>query len=234
MKRVLCLAAAFVLVLAASPSKKKKNDQPLPAKSPLDLYIEQAHRRASSFPQEDPGSLWSGASPFADLGADVRARHIDDIITILVNESASAVSTGTTKTSRASAANSSITQLAKALPATSKLANLLGSNTTTSLDGEGTTSRQTTLSTTLTARVVDVLPNGYLVIEGTKTIGVNSENQVVTVRGVVRPADLSNANIVQSASVGELEVKINGKGVVNDAARRPNIVYRLLLGLLPF
>jgi len=233
MKRVLCLAGVFVLVLAASPSKKKKTDLP-PAKSPLDLYIEQAHRRAASFPQEDPGSLWTGASPLADLGADVRARHVDDIITILVNESASAVSTGTTKTSRASAANSSITQLLKALPSTSKLSNLLGSTTNTSLDGEGTTSRQTTLATTLTARVIDVLPNGYLVIEGTKTIGVNSENQVVTVRGVVRPADLSNANVVQSASIGELEVKINGKGVVNDAARRPNIVYRLLLGLLPF
>jgi flagellar L-ring protein FlgH len=232
-KRIVCLAAVFVAVLAASPSKKKKTDQP-PAKSALDQYVEQAHRRASSLPQEDPGSLWSGASPFADLGADVRARHVDDIITILVAESASAVSTGTTKTSRASAANSSITQLAKALPSTSKLANLLNNTTNTSLDGEGTTSRQTTLSTTLTARVIDVLPNGYLVVEGTKTIGVNSENQVVTVRGVVRPADLSNANVVQSSSVGELEVKINGKGVVNDVVRRPNIIYRILLGLLPF
>jgi flagellar L-ring protein precursor FlgH len=232
MKRILCLAIAFVVVVAAGPSKKKKVNQP--AETPLDRYVEQAHRRAASSPQEDPGSLWSGASPLGDLGADVRARHMDDIITILVNESASAVSTGTTKTSRASAASSSITQLAKALPASSKLANLLNNKTNTSLDGEGTTSRQTTLSTTLTARVIDVLPNGYLVVEGTKTIGVNSENQVVTVRGVVRPADLSNANIVQSASVGELEVKINGKGVVNDAARRPNILYRLLLGILPF
>ncbi len=233
MTRVLCLAGILVLALAATPLKKKKTDQPS-AKSPLDQYVEQAHRRAITSPQEDPGSLWTGASPFSDLGADVRARHIDDIITILVNESASAVSTGTTKTSRASAANSSITQLLKALPSTSKLSNLLGNTTNTSLDGEGTTSRQTTLTATLTARVIDVLPNGYLVVEGSKTIGVNSENQVVTVRGVVRPADLSTANVVQSASVGELEVKISGKGVVNDVARRPNAVYRLLLSLLPF
>jgi len=57
---------------------------------------------------------------------------------------------------------------------------------------------------------------------------------VVTVRGVVRPADLSTTNVVQSSSVGQLEVKIDGKGVVNDAVRRPNILYRILLGLLPF
>jgi flagellar L-ring protein precursor FlgH len=232
MKRVLCVAAMFVLALAAAPSKKDKDKQA--AKSPLDQYVEQAHKRAAALSQDDPGSLWSGASPFGDLGADVRARHVDDIVTILVNESASAVSTGQTKTSRASSANSSITQLARVLPATGKLANLLNTNTNTSLDGEGTTSRETTLTATLTARVIDVLPNGYLVVEGTHAIDVNSEHQVVTVRGVIRPADLSTANVVQSSSVGELEVKIDGKGVVNDAVRRPNILYRILLGLLPF
>jgi flagellar L-ring protein precursor FlgH len=63
---------------------------------------------------------------------------------------------------------------------------------------------------------------------------VNSENQVVTLRGVVRPADLTVANTVLSGSVGQMELKINGKGVVNDAVRRPNFLYRLLLGVLPF
>ncbi|MGD0616069.1 MAG: flagellar basal body L-ring protein FlgH [Bryobacteraceae bacterium] len=232
MKRVLTVATLLLLAFPGAASTKKKKDQP-DAKSPLDQYVEEAHRRAGS-PLDDPGSLWSGASPFSDLGADVRARHIDDIVTILVNESASAVSTGQTKTSRTSSANSSITQLARALPATGKLANLLNANSSTALDGEGTTSRETTLTATVTARVIDVLPNGYLIIEGSKTIGVNSENQVVTVRGVVRPADLSTANVVQSSSVGQLEVKINGKGVVNDAVHRPNIVYRFLLSLLPF
>jgi flagellar L-ring protein precursor FlgH len=63
---------------------------------------------------------------------------------------------------------------------------------------------------------------------------VNSENQVVVLRGVVRPVDLSTANVVASDSVGEMELQINGKGVVNDSIRRPNFLYRLLLGLLPF
>jgi flagellar L-ring protein precursor FlgH len=73
-----------------------------------------------------------------------------------------------------------------------------------------------------------------LVIEGRKTVLVNSENQIVTVRGVVRPADLSAINTVQSGSVGQMELKIDGRGVVNDVIHRPNFVYRLLLGLLPF
>jgi flagellar L-ring protein precursor FlgH len=90
------------------------------------------------------------------------------------------------------------------------------------------------LTTTLAARVTHVLPNGYLVVEGAKDIQVNSEHQSVTVRGMVRPADLSPGNVVRSDRLAQLEVHINGKGVVNDAVRRPFFLYRLLLGLLPF
>jgi flagellar L-ring protein precursor FlgH len=63
---------------------------------------------------------------------------------------------------------------------------------------------------------------------------VNSEHQVVTVRGVIRPADLTTGNVITSNQLAQMEIKIDGKGVVNDAIRRPNILYRILLGLLPF
>ena len=104
----------------------------------------------------------------------------------------------------------------------------------TALNGSGTTSRGATLTATLSARVTHVLPNGYLVLEGTKDVQVNSEHQVVTVRGVIRPADLSTGNIISSNQIAQMEIKIDGKGVVNDAVRRPNILYRILLGILPF
>jgi flagellar L-ring protein precursor FlgH len=208
----------------------KKNPEP----SALDQYIQSAHKRAALLGTESPGSLYSGPAVFADLAIDLKARNIDDVVTIVVNEQASAVSTGQTKTSRASTANSAITSLAGTLPTAGRLANLANTSTTTTLDGEGTTSRTTTLTTTITARVSDVLPNGYLVIEGHRTILVNSENQIVTIRGVVRPADLSTSNSVSSSSVAQMELKIDGRGVVNDAIRRPNFLYRFLLGLLPF
>jgi len=90
------------------------------------------------------------------------------------------------------------------------------------------------LSTTLSARVTHVLPNGNLVIEAAKDIQVNSERQLVTLRGIVRPADLSPGNVIRSDRIAYLEVRINGKGVVGDAVRRPFFLYRLLMGLLPF
>jgi flagellar L-ring protein FlgH len=230
-KRLLVLSAVLAAEAFAGP---KVPFQKTPQKSALDQYVEEAHKRAATVDSESPGSLWSKPAEFSDIAADVRARRVDDVVTIVVNEQANAVSTGTTKTQRQSSATSAITSAAGQLNAAGALANLLNTSGNQQLDGEGTTSRQTTLTTTLTARVTDVLPNGYLVVEGSKTVLVNSENQVVTLRGVVRPADLSTGNLVLSNNVAQMEIKINGKGVVNDAIRRPNLLYRILLGLLPF
>ncbi len=227
---LLCLLSANVLIGAP----KKKKDVAPQQQGALDKYVEDAHRRAAAAISESPGSLWSGPATLSDMAADVRARSVDDIVTIVVNEQASAVSTGQTKTSRASNSNASASSAGLPAAIAAPLTNLLTLNGNQALDGEGTTSRLSTLTATLSARVIDVLPNGYLVIEGSKVTLVNSENQVITVRGVIRPADLSNANTILSGSIAQMELKINGKGVVNDTIRRPNFLYRLLLGLLPF
>jgi flagellar L-ring protein precursor FlgH len=179
-----------------------------------------------------PGSLYSASGRLADNARDVRAGEVNDIVTIIVNEAASAIVSGTSNSSRKSSANASITGAYGIT--TPKLTNLLGLSNDTELAGSGTTSRNLTLSTTISARVVEVQSNGNLVIEGTKDIGVNSDKQTITVHGVVRPADLSSANMVNSVQVANLQVKVTGKGVVGDAVRRPNVLYRLLLGLLPF
>lgn len=230
-KKLLITAVIAVAPIWAGP---KIPFQKAPQKSALDQYVEDAHKHGATVIPQSPGSLWGTSVELSDMAADVRARHVDDMVTIVVNEQASAISTGTTKTQRQSSAASSITSAAGPLSAAGALANLLNTTGNQQLDGEATTSRQTTLTTTITARVTDVLPNGYLVVEGSKTLNVNSENQMITLRGVVRPADLSSGNFVLSNNVAQMELKINGKGVVNDAIRRPNFLYRLLLGLLPF
>jgi flagellar L-ring protein precursor FlgH len=179
-----------------------------------------------------PGSLYSASGRLADSARDVRASEVNDIVTIIVNEAASAVVSGVSNSSRKSSVNASITGVAGIV--SPKLSNLLGATGDTELAGAGSTSRNLTLSTTISARVVEVQSNGNLVVEGIKDIGVNSDKQTIIVHGVVRPADLSAANMVNSVQVSNLTVKVTGKGVVGDAVRRPNFLYRLLLGLLPF
>lgn len=180
------------------------------------------------------GSLWSPAAPLSDLAADLRPRRVNDIVTIVVRDRASAIARGTSKSARAAEAQSGITALFGTPPGGVRLQNLLNLSGASSLDGQGETSRETVLSTTLSARVTHVLPNGILVVEGQKSVRVNSEMQIVTVRGLLRPLDVSALNTVFSDQIAELEVAVDGKGIVGDAVRRPNLLYRILLGILPF
>ena len=183
---------------------------------------------------QTPGSLYTPAGRFSDMGRDVRAAEVGDIVTIVVNENASAVASGVTNTQRKSSAQNNITAIAGPASPTGRIANLLGLTNNTQLQGQGQTTRTITLSTTISVRVIDVTANGTLVVEGTKDINVNSEKQNITVHGFVRPADLTPTNTVSSTQVANLQIRIDGKGVVNDAIKRPFSLYRILLGLLPF
>lgn len=226
MKIVLAIFSS--LALLAAP----KGKQPVP--TPLDEFIAASMARENGNEATTVGSLWVDDGRLTRLTNDLRASRIDDIITIVVDERASAVATGNTKAARSSSAKAKIDALTGIPRAVGPLPNLLGASSQTQLDGQGSTSRETTLQTTLAARVTHVLNNGLLVVEGTKSIVVNSENQLIRVRGVVRPVDLSTGNGVTTDRIAQLEVSVNGKGVVNDAVRRPNFLYRLLLGVLPF
>jgi flagellar L-ring protein precursor FlgH len=179
-----------------------------------------------------PGSLYSQSSHFADLTRDLRAHEVGDLVTVLVSDTASAVSTGVTNTTRKSSAAASVTGIAGIT--SPRLSNLLNLSNNNQMQGQGQTSRNTTITTTVTARVMEVMPAGNLRIEGLKNVGINSEKQTVILGGLIRPDDLTPANTIRSDQVGNLTLQINGKGVVGDAIRRPNIVYRILMGLLPF
>jgi flagellar L-ring protein precursor FlgH len=181
-----------------------------------------------------PGSLYVAGGRLADFTRDLRATQVGDLITIVVSESLSAVASGVTNSSRKSSANSNIAALAGAVSPAARLANPLNLSGNQQLQGQGQTSRNMTLSTTISARVVGVTMNGTLIVEGSKEIAVNSEKQSIVVEGYVRPTDLNVANTISSNQVANLSIKVNGKGVVGDAIRRPNFLYRLLLGLLPF
>jgi len=229
MKRVVAMARAILGAGWAADKPKKKAAIP-----PVDQFVAAANARTAAAAPPSPGAIWSPSSRLADPARDVRASQVDDILTVVVVENASAVATGATKTQRASTAANTITALAGVTKATGPLANLTNLSGSSSLNGQGTTSRGTVISAELTARVVGVLPGGNMMVEASKDVDINSERQIITVRGVVRQADIATDNTVQSDRLAQLEIRVNGKGVVNDAIHRPFILYRLLLGLLPF
>jgi flagellar L-ring protein precursor FlgH len=234
-KEVALLLLAVTACAGASGNEDKKQKKRPPESSALEKYVNDSlHNNGSPEAAHPAGSIWSPNALFSNLGMDLKATRVNDLVTIVVNETTSAVATGDVKTARSSSAQAAVTAAGGVTRATGPLANLAKTNSATALQGQGSTSRGATLTATVSARVINILPNGYLVVEGVKRVQINSENQVITVRGVIRPFDLDLTNSVASNRVAQMEIQVNGKGVIGDSIHRPFILYRLLLGLLPF
>jgi flagellar L-ring protein precursor FlgH len=232
-RKYLLIVVVLGSYLHAKNKPSQKEERPAQP-SLIDRLLGADPNSSGAMNSMSPGSTYAGGGILTDLAADLHARNVGDLVTIVVLDQASATSQGVTTQQRTSSANSSISSLFGVKSPHNALNNLANMSGSQQLNGQGTTSRQTTVSTTVSGRVLKVLPNGDLIVEGAKLIAINSEFQTVSFRGIVRPVDLSNGNSVNSNQVENLEVRINGRGVVNDAIRRPNFLYRLFLGLLPF
>lgn len=223
------IVAMFPLLLAAACGSA--NHEAVVRRG-LEDYVRQARSLETDRGDED-GSVWTVQTGYADAFRDVKARRLADILTIQVLESTSAVSEATTETARTTDIESSITSFAGLEKKVSELPSLFDISKASEFTGDASTSRKTVLSTTLTARILEVFPNRNLLIEGNRELLVNGERQIVTLRGVVRPNDISPSNTVLSSRIAELELEISGRGVVSDA-QRPGLLYKILTGVLPF
>lgn len=233
----LLLLALAILAPSSATAADKENKKKKEPRTSLERHLEAARALRPSGSVEgspSPGSAFTGAGRYADLARDFRASLAGDILTIVVSDRASAVSRGTTTSKRESTAQGGIHALGGALSASSPLTQLGGMSGSQDLQGQGETSRSSTLTTTLSARVVEVLPNGDLLVEGAKEVLINSERQLVEIRGIARWNDISPSNQLRSDRLAQLEVRVNGRGVVGDVIRRPNFLYRLFMSLLPF
>ena len=221
------VAVAAILLAGLHPLGGQNNEEA------LNRYIEDSLRVTR---QNGPasGSLYVSTGFLAEVSRDPKAAQVGDLVTVQIVEQASALTSGATAQSRASSADNAITRFLGIPGVSGPLANLLQSSGDSSLQGQGSTSRQTSVSGVLTTHVTHVMPNGNIIIEGGKEIAVNSERQVVWLRGVVRPADLSPENSVASSRIALMDLRVNGRGVVNDAIRRPNILFRIIQKILPF
>jgi flagellar L-ring protein precursor FlgH len=149
-------------------------------------------------------------------------------------ESTTAAEDGAVKTARAFSASSGISALMGTLGPNNSLQNMFSPNSSRTLNGQGQTSSDASLTTSLSGRVVDVLPNGFLVIEAERQMFMNNQHQTVIIHGVVRPGDISSNNAVSSTSISNLELELKGKGVISDGVAPPNKLVRMILKVVGF
>jgi flagellar L-ring protein precursor FlgH len=221
-----------VLVWIPQPVLSKERQAPT-QRDGLAEYIQRVSATAAPLATPTSGSLWNDSGRLANMVADYKASRIGDLVTINIAQNLSASSTGNVSTNRSFTANSGITALPGQLK-TAGVANLFSPSSAQVLSGKAQATSQTSLSTTLTGRVVAVLPTGTLVIEAERQITMNNQHETVILRGLVRPGDLDSANTVLSNNVGDLEVEVKGKGIVSEGTRPPNPVVKWILRLVGF
>lgn len=201
--------------------------------------IVQSERTIDPPPAPSKGSLWIGENGRNMLFTDNKARYVNDIITIVIEESSSGQNKASTTTSRDTSTSSGISALLGLdTSLINKNANLggkiaVGGSSANSLKGVGDTSRGGRLSARVTARVVRVLDNGNLFIEGRRQLTLNEEDQYIVITGIVRPEDITADNLVMSYHIADARIVYTGTGVINDK-QRPGWLTRVLDWGWPF
>jgi flagellar L-ring protein precursor FlgH len=230
---------AVVVTLAAAPAyggwRKPKPPDAVntPPEAALHSYVDRV-RAQQAAEIRTPGSIWSSEGRLVRLGTDAKAVRLHDVVSVVVTESLAASTDGQVKNSRASNASSNVTALFGALKASNALQNLVGQTSASGLTAQGQSTTNSSLVTTFGAEVVDVLPNGMLVVQATRQLTFSQQTQLIKLRGLVRPEDVSAQNQVLSTAMTDLELEVTGRGIVTDSTYRQNPLVRLLERLLVF
>lgn len=153
-----------------------------------------------------------------DLFENPIARHVGDVVTIVLSEATNAQKSATTKTQK-STSNTLPGVSLFGSPVTIHGAQVLSGNINdaSKFDGEGNSAQSNSLTGYITTTVAKVLPNGNLYIKGEKKIWINQGQENVVLSGVIRPIDLAPDNSIPSSRVANARISYGGKGAINDA-----------------
>ena len=226
-----CAALDRVLNIGEAPKLSAINNPTTqPGYKPVQMPMPTPQPAAYS-----PNSLWRNGS--RAFFKDQRAHEIGDIVTVTVNINDTATFANESQRSRTNAEDSGITNFfgVKNLPITNQAlpARLLTTDGTSTFDGKGSINRAETLTTNVAAVVMQVLPNGNLVVEGKQEIRVNFEMRQLVVGGIVRPEDIQSDNTIDSTKIAEARIAYGGKGQVTDV-QQPPYGQQLFDIILPF
>ncbi len=176
-------------------------------------------------PERSNGSLYYQQGFGSLLFGDIRARNIGDIITVELSEKTDATKKATTSTKKDNSVdvkNPTLfgQELSFSMPwQGGQGANLgTGLESSKSFDGEGASAQSNRLTGTISAVVIDVLPNGYLKIRGRKVISINQGDEFIELTGVVRPVDVRPDNSIPSKLIANARIRYAGSGMVANAS----------------
>lgn len=218
---------------AAWPGKKKKKKQ---AEQTNQAVLPVAEIKLPTPPTPPAnGSLFTDGAVGISLVTNFKAQGVGDLVFIDIVEISTATVSSSASRSRDSSTLAGVAGGVAALPVSGAVAvsGVLTGLGQRKYDGKGATQRQSSVRSRITARVVEVLPNGDLRIEANKLVKINKEDERLSLSGIVRQRDVSADNAIPSTAIGDLKLALNGKGVAS-ADNQPGWLFRFIDKISPF
>lgn len=220
--------AVLAMALAGCSSSSFDVGLPPPQLSPVGSGLTQ--NSASPALAENPafrptGGDWTGGA--ADYFRDQRAKRQGDIITVRIAINDKASFNNTSQLSRQAQGQAGLDAAGNLLGVTLPTSGASGkANSSSSSQGQGSTVRAEKIDLSVAAIVTSVLPNGYLVIDGSQEVMVNDEQRVLKVAGIVHPGDISPNNIVSYEKIAEARISYGGAGRIANE-QKPTVAQKL-------
>jgi flagellar L-ring protein precursor FlgH len=221
--KMISTISLFLLFSIAACSSSHKAVDSRSTVIPKNLYAKPIQQK----PEE--GALWPGNTRGNNLFGDDKAAKVGDIITVTIDENATSTQSATTNTAKDSSINMQAPNVL-GLPSSLGIQNFLNMGTqfdpsvnatiANSMQGTGTVTRNGTLSATISALITDIVPSGNLRIEGRRSVTINNEEQIMVLRGIVRPQDINFDNTIPSTLIADASISYSGEGVVADEQRK--------------
>lgn len=164
-------------------------------------------------------SLWKPNGRYSSLIADRTARGVGDIVQIVIADQETVQDKNNTKIERASSTTATVAkfQLTRHVPVDLPEIDVSG---TRKLDAKADANRSGTFTTIFSATVIDVLPNGNLILVGKKTKGLFEDDKELELTGVCRPYDISGDNTIASNKIADLRIRFVASGPVAEASQK--------------
>jgi flagellar L-ring protein precursor FlgH len=220
-------ACSFVAVLVLAGCSVHPADPKISMKAPV--YVDETPSKVNETMAPNPGSLFGqGDNP---LFSDLKAMHLNDVVTVTITEKTAQSSTGKKALTKQSSDSlgAGITTVGGGTGVLGTVSNNLnnltnigfttGSNN--AFTGNGSNTRNETFTTTISARIIKILNNGHYFIEGSRELLINGEKQIIQVSGVIRPYDIDKNNNIDSKYIADAKTLYKTEGDIDQTTTKP-------------
>ena len=192
------------------------------------VYVEQMPALEEQKDFASTGSIFGqGDNP---LFSDHKAMHVNDIVTVVISETAKSSNTGakslsSTDSSKlgggaftSTGANSTVANAASNVNGYSSIG--FNSDSTSSFKGAGSATKDASFTTKVSARIVKILQNGNYFVSGKREILIDDQKQLIQISGVIRPYDIDQYNNIDSSKMSDAKILYKTEGDTDRATKQ--------------